>query len=90
MGNKIKLHHRLRRALEKRGWSVGFAASRTIDVGRQTLTNLVSGKTEPGKCQVSTALQIVNLLYPDVTLADFVEQEHMGDLVVTKHERNER
>jgi len=87
MKQSIVLARALRKAREGRGWSIGYAASRTLTVGRQTLTNLELGVSDPAKCQVRTVVELLNLYYhePSVLLSDFLDAETVGELSVSKH-----
>jgi len=69
------LSDKLVKARESRGWTVGQAASRTQTVHHFSLRKLESGQTDPSKATATTMVDLLNLYYPDVMIADFVGAE---------------
>jgi len=63
----------IQEARESRKWTAHEAARRA-GIGDQQLKNLESGKTKPGAVRLETAIALIELYWPDVTL-----YELMGD-----------
>jgi transcriptional regulator with XRE-family HTH domain len=61
----------LQEAREQRGWTVNQAAKRAA-IGHQGLLNLESGKVKPGDIKLKTALAVVRLYWPDISLGEFL------------------
>lgn len=64
----------IKEAREARSWSLNEAATRA-GVSRQGLINLENGKTSPGDVKLGTALSLLMLFWPDVSLTEFFGHE---------------
>ncbi len=71
------MHVALVEAREKRNWTV-FEAARQAGIGRQSLKDLEDGVIEPGRCRTFVMLKILVCYYPDVSMADFLQEPSFG------------
>lgn len=73
---------KLRRAREKRGWS-NYELSRESGVNSQVIENLEGGswQTRPSRphgASIKTALKLIETLWPDLQLKDFVPETSLS------------
>jgi transcriptional regulator with XRE-family HTH domain len=69
----------IQEARESRGWTAHEAARRA-GIGDQQLKNLENGKTKPGAVRLETAIALVELYWPDVTLSEFLGDDESAAL----------
>lgn len=78
-------------ARERRGWSFHEAAAHMNGVTEQQLRNLErigsTRKTEPLNVRLGTALEILRVYHPDVSLDDFAGEKTLFRLEPTRGSR---
>ncbi len=75
MGKRLLVTDQLRKSRERRSWSVGEAASKTESVGRESLLRLENGQADPSRVTVRTAIELIDLYWPDLDLDHFFRLE---------------
>ena len=68
---KVPLGNKLARLRKAKGWTMYEACKETRSVKRESLLRMETGRTDPEKVLVGTAIQLIELYHPNLELEDF-------------------
>ena len=78
MEHENSLGEKVRQARERKGWSVYAACEKMPSVGRESLARIESGRTDPTRLQFQTALELIELFWPELDIEDFADEEPLS------------
>ena len=68
------LGRKLTKSREKRGWSIHAACAQTKTVKYESLSRLEKGRTNGDRVPMATAMQLIDLYWPEIKIKDFVSE----------------